>query len=159
MQNQDVQFTKEEIQKMIGAFMQGVPLGEIVNLNPDTLEALYGLGFNLYEAKNYTDAHTVFQALCMYKHNEYRFLMGLAACKQALKEYQAAIDMYGFAIVASMINNPEPFYYSVFCLLKLNRKQEAIDILNAIPDVCEENNAEHAAFKTKAKDLLNQLKA
>ena len=41
-------------------------------LSEDTLEQLYALGFNQYQAGKWDDAQKIFQALCMLDHYDAR---------------------------------------------------------------------------------------
>ncbi len=158
-QTQKTEFSVEDFEKIVTALAQGVPLGTIAGVEPEFLEGLYSLAYNFYGNKDYKSALTIFQALCMYKHNDYRFLMGFGACKQALADYEGALNVYGLAMLLSAISNPEPFYHSVFCLLKLGRQDDAIEFLKLIPDVCVQGDDKHATIKDKAQKLLTQLTA
>lgn len=52
-------------------------------LSEDTLEQLYALGFNQYQAGKWDDAQKIFQALCMLDHYDARYFLGLGACRQS----------------------------------------------------------------------------
>ncbi len=159
MQNQELNITQQDIDTLLEGLMGGLTLGELAGVSEESIEALYGLAYNLYAAQNFKDASVVFQALSLYKHNDYRFLMGLAACTQALHEYDKAVEFYTYAILTSQFSEPEPFYYSAYCFLKLEQKEAAVEALQFIADIGEEGNAAHTELKVKAEELLRQLKA
>ena len=73
----NTEFTPEAIGEIVNALQSGLSISQATNMDKNILEGLYSLGYNLYNAGNFTDADTVFQALCMYEHNETRFWMGL----------------------------------------------------------------------------------
>ena len=86
------ELTQEELESMARAVLNGATIGDVCNVSQEMLEALYGLGYNLYTSGNYKDAETVFSGLCLYDHNDPRFWMGLAGSRQANGKYKEAVD-------------------------------------------------------------------
>lgn len=149
--------TQEELQKLVNGILNGATIGQAVNVSKDTLENLYALAYNLYSSGNYKDGQVVFQALCLYDPNEYKFWMGLAGCRQALKLYRTAIDAYQMAAVATTLKNPEPFLYAARCLLELNMKEEAIAAIQALLTMGDAKDPKVAACHEKGKAILALL--
>jgi len=150
--------TDAEIQTIIQAMHDGASIGDIANISTEMLEGLYTLGYNLYTTGNFTDAETVFQALCLYKHNEVRFWMGLAGCRQANTNLPGAIDAYSMAGVAAELADPTPFLYAANCYIKLGDKENAMGALEGLLTLGNPANPTHAECHTKAKNLLDMLK-
>ncbi len=74
-------------------------------LSEDTLEQLYALGFNQYQAGKWDDAQKIFQALCMLDHYDARYFLGLGACRQSLGLYEQALQSYSYGALMD-INEP-----------------------------------------------------
>ena len=155
----DILLSQEQLQKLVGCIMKGATVGQAVGISRETLESLYALGHGLYTSGNYHDAQVVFQALSIYDPNDYRFWMGLAGCRQALEQYQAAIDAYQMAAVATTLHNPEPFLFAARCLLKLGRKDDAVVAIQALLTLGSKDDPRVAVCHEKAKALLAILQA
>ena len=94
-------------EQALEAFMQdGGTLAMLNEVSSDTLEQLYALGFNQYDASKYEEAHKIFQALCVLDHYEARFFLGLGACRQALGQHQLAIDSYSYGAMMDLNETP-----------------------------------------------------
>ena len=155
----DIILTQEQLQKLVNGVMKGATAGPAVGISRDKLENLYALGNGLYTSGNFKDAHVIFQALCIYDSNDYRFWMGLAGSRQAMEDYEKAIDAYQMAAVATSLHNPEPFLYAARCLLKLGRKEDAIVAIEGLLTLGSKEDPRVVACHEKAKALLTHLQA
>ncbi len=144
------------IQAMIYAAQQGVSVARLSGMPPETLEGLYALGYNLYNAGNHKDAETVFRGLCLYDHNDSRYWMGLAGSLQAQGEYKQAIDAYSMAGIATAMNDPQPFLFGAVCYLKMNDRENARGALLGIIDICGDDPAKVSCM-AKAREMLSML--
>lgn len=154
----DTELTDADFQTMILASLRGATVSDIANIAPETLEGIYKIAYDAYTVGNYTDAETAFRALCMYKHNEFRFWMGLAGSCQALEKYKEAIDAYSMAGVITSLKNPEPFLYAAQCYLKMGDKENAIGALQGI-SVMGDGSPAHNKVLATAENLLKLLEA
>ena len=112
-------------EQALEAFMQdGGTLAMLNEVSSDTLEQLYALGFNQYDAGKYEEAHKIFQALCILDHYEARFFLGLGACRQALGQHQLAIDSYGYGAMMDL-NEPRFPFHAAECLLQMGELEGA----------------------------------
>ena len=141
----------------LAAIESGASIASLANVSKDELENLYALCFNLYNAANFVDAEVVFQALCIYNSLDPRFWMGLAGCRQALKNYQGAIDAYSMAGAMQVFASPEPFVYAARCFLKLGKKEEAIGSLKGALTLVKKDDPTHEQFKKTIEALLDLL--
>lgn len=157
MSNITINYTNDEIKKIIFALQSGLTIAQITDIKDETLESIYAVAYQYYMVQDYTNAQTLFQALCAYKHNEEKYWLGLAGCRQALKEYQKAIDAYSMAGMASSLQNPIPFFYAAQCFLKMENKENAIISLKALQTMGNDDNEEHTLCKEKAKEILQLL--
>lgn len=145
-----------EIMKVLG---DGYTLADLSGINEEKLEAIYNLAYQHYEAANYEKAQVFFQLLALLDCTDVRFFLGNAACLQAREQYEEAIDAYGVALVMDGMNNPEPVYNSAICLLKLGRKEDAIELLKTADSMGRADDERHQVFKSRCSDLLTLLKA
>ncbi len=143
---------------ILTAMDDGASIGDMAGITKDQIESLYALAYNLYNSANFEDAHTVFQALCIYSNLDERFWMGLAGCRQAMKNYQGAIDAYGMASAMQKFEQPDPFIHAARCCIKLGKKAEAIKALEGGIALCKDNNPDQLKLKKTALALLDLLK-
>lgn len=149
-----MEYTPEEIDKMVEAVMKGATIGDVCNVSQDMLEALYGLAYNLYATGNYKDAETVFSGLCLYDHNDPRFWMGLAGCRQANGKWQEAVEAYGFCAAMEALSSPVPVMQAGLCYLKMGDREKARGSFVTAVTMGEEGNTEHDAARNKAAAML-----
>lgn len=154
----DIDLTTDEIGAVYKGIMAGASIGDIFNMSTETIEGLYALAYNHYMAGNFADAEPLFKALCLYKHTETRFWMGLAGCRQALNDLTGAIDAYSMAGVVEALDNPEPFLLAGMCFIKMGERQKAIDVLKGAVVLGKESNPEHLACREKINHLLTMLR-
>lgn len=151
------QFSEEQLKTMVEGFFQGASVGAVCNVQQEQLEAGYALAYNLYTAGSYADAETMFRALCLYDHNDERYWMGLAGCRQALGQHAAAIDAYGMAGMASALSDPTPFVHAGLCYMKLGDKENARATFAGVEVMGDPANEAHAVMHRKAKAMLDLL--
>ncbi len=77
--NQQATPSDTDQQQALEAFLRdGGTLAMLRGLSEDTLEQLYALGFNQYQAGKWDDAQKIFQALCMLDHYDARYFSAWA---------------------------------------------------------------------------------
>ena len=150
--------SQEELQKLLTLLGKGATIAQATGVSKETLEGLYAIARNLYVSGNYKDAQVVFQALSIYDAHDVRFWMGLGGCRQAQGQFEAAIDAYQMASLATELKNPEPLLYAVRCLLKLKRKEDAVVGLKTLLKLGgNESDPQQAQALLQAKALLEML--
>jgi type III secretion system low calcium response chaperone LcrH/SycD len=102
----------------------GGTLKDVRGLTAEDVETIYAIGFNLYNQAKYGQAEPMFQFACLYQHTEPRYWMALGNCRQMAKNYQPAIDAYGFAYALNL-EDPWPVVQSAICFLALQDKEQA----------------------------------
>lgn len=148
----------DQIGAVYNGIMEGASIGDIFNMSTETIEGLYTLAYNNYMTGNFADAEPLFKALCLYRHTEIRFWMGLAGCRQALDDLTGAIDAYSMAGVVESLENPEPFLLVGMCFIKMGERQKAIDVLKGAVILGHDDNPEHLACREKIEHLLKMLR-
>lgn len=149
-----VELTQEEIETMVKAVLNGATIGDVCNVSQEMLEALYGLGYNLYASGNYKDAEAVFAGLCLYDHNDPRFWMGLAGSRQANGKYQEAVEAYGLCTAMEALASPIPIVQAGLCYLKMGDREKARGSFVTALSMGDAGNAEHQAAHGKASAML-----
>lgn len=156
-ENSPLTINDKNIEAITQALVNGAQISDICNIDPETLENLYTLAYNLYTAKNYQDASVVFHSLCLYNNLEKRFWMGLAGCLQALKQYGQATEAYSMAGVVTGLTDPEPFLFAARCLVRIGRREDAIKTLEGVLEIGDATNPVNARTHMAARALLELL--
>lgn len=156
-QHSGPEFTEAQMQAMVDGLFAGASIGAVCNMQQAQLEAGYALAYNLYTAGNYRDAETMFRALCVYDHNDERYWLGLAGCRQAQGDLAGAIDAYGLAGAASALGDPAPFVHAGICYMKLGDTENARNTFAGVPFIGDPDNDTHAAMHRKAEAMLELL--
>lgn len=147
----------QELDDVRDALISGAPLFQILGMDATVIEGRYALAHQLYSAGKYSDAETVFRWLSVYANTEEAHWMGLGACRQALENYDGALEAYQMAALYSSLEDPAPFYYSAICLLKQGKREDASVSLQAVLALGNANNAEHKTLIDKAETVLAGL--
>ncbi|MBQ7457144.1 MAG: SycD/LcrH family type III secretion system chaperone [Desulfovibrio sp.] len=151
-------FTPSQYEEVREALLKGVPLYQIMGIADSVMDARYAVAYRCYTTGNFADAEKIFQWLCSYNTGSSTYWMGLGATRQALAEYDAAVDAYQYAAINSALEDPAPFYYSAMCFVKQKKGEEAKVALQTILTLADPKNPEHIPFIAKAKAALEGLK-
>lgn len=149
---------EELLKARIGVIVKGGTIAESFEIDLEKIEPLYTLAYNHYTAGNYDDAQTLFKALCLYHHTEFRFWMGLAGTRQALGEFASAIEAYSMAGLVSALGDPTPFVYACICHMKLGDMESAKAGLESAL-LLGADNPKFDAIRQKGEVLLEAVKA
>jgi type III secretion system low calcium response chaperone LcrH/SycD len=147
----------EELNALVDGVLSGLSVGEAAGISKETLEAGYGLAFSLYNSGNFTDAETLFKALCLYNHQDERFWMGLGGCRQMGGNLDGAIEAYGMATFCDNLGSPAPSVHAGMCYLKKGDKENARALFDAAVELGEAENKEHRAYQDRARAMLDLL--
>ena len=137
-------------------FQHGATLADLRGLTNDEMEAVYLIAYNFYQQGKIEEAEKVFHFLCLYGHLDKRFWMGLAACRQQLKQYQQAIAAYSYLAVIDT-ENPYPPMHAADCYLALNDLDNTESALHATLHWAGDKN-EFAQIKQRAQLMLHVVK-
>jgi type III secretion system low calcium response chaperone LcrH/SycD len=112
----------------LGVLAAGGGLKDLRGLSDEHLEAIYAIGFNLYNQRKYAEAEPVFQFACLYGSTRSHYWLALGNCRLMLTKYEAAIDAFGFAYLFDS-DNAWPAIQTATCHLALGDKANAKDAL------------------------------
>lgn len=134
---------------------EGGTLKTLAGMSGEDMEAIYAVAFNYYNAKKYDKAHEMFQFLCLNDHAEPRWYYGLGVVRQAMGDFQGAVNAYGMATLFD-IENPAPHAQAGYCLLAMGKPVEAKAALEGAIIACGDD-PENESLKTQAQSLLKTI--
>jgi len=125
---------------------------DFTQLTPDSMEVMYMVAYNQYNAGKYAEAEKVFRLLAMLNHFERKYWKGLAACREAQKKHEEALQAYGYLGVMD-IHDPYPPFQAAKCFVALGKAAEAEAGLRAAV-FNSTDKAEYADLHQQATGLL-----
>lgn len=128
---------------------------DFTNLTPQSMEVIYMVAFNQYNAGKYEEAEKIFQLLSVLNHFDRRYWTGLGASREMQKKFDDAIKAYAYLAVLDL-EDPLPALLCAKCYLTAGRVKDAEDALQACIYNAKEN-PQHAEIKIQAKNLLEVL--
>ena len=148
--------TSEDWQNFFEKFgANGRTYQDFTQLTPQSMEAIYMVAYNQYNAGKYEEAEKIFQLLSLLNHFDKRYWTGLGACREMQKKYEAAIKAFGFLVMLDM-QDPVPQLLCAKCFMAQGKMDEAQGALEATIFNSGEK-AEFADLKQQAQGLLELL--
>jgi len=139
---------------LMGLLRAGGTLGSALQITDQECEALYALGYRMYEQGRYADAMKVFAQLVAYNHLEPRYVMALGGAARMLGRHEEALQQYVSAAVMTL-DDPTPLYHSAECLVGLGRLPEAAEALELAVSLCADGA--HDTLKARASVLMQAI--
>ncbi|MEM9618034.1 MAG: SycD/LcrH family type III secretion system chaperone [Pseudomonadota bacterium] len=134
--------------------------GELVlkdahGLTDSSMEAVYEVAYNEFQANRFEEAHRLFVFLCMFDHLNEKYWMALGACRFGAQNYGAAAAAYG---MAGMIDeaDPNPPLRAADCYLADGDVDTAIEALDHAIKLCG-GDPRHAAGRKRAEAIREML--
>lgn len=150
--------TKDTVSALLtAAFEKGVMPKNALKLGDDTMEAIYGQAYNLYNQGRYKEASYIFRLLMLLDYMTPKYTLGLAASFHRLKDFKNAANVY---LLCGTIDptNPLPHYHAADCYLQLKVPEMAIFSLGLAINAAGEQ-PQYAVVKERAslmKEGLNK---
>jgi secretion system chaperone SscA len=118
---------------------------------------LYSSAYEMYRNGKYGESKQFFRFLVLLNASDRRFWMGMGACYQMLKEYQAAIECYS---VAAVQNPKDPYVhqYAADCFFAQNEIKMAIQTLQSAISAAVENGDKMLVEKLKIVEKAWKIK-
>lgn len=138
------------------AFKKSGLIKDIIGLNDESIEGIYGQAYLLYNTGKYKDAAELFRLLIMLNSTESKYVMGLAACFHMMKEYQGAAAAYTLVSIIDP-ENPLPHFHASDCYVQAGDKSSAIIALEMAVKQAGDK-PEFATLKERAQITLDALK-
>jgi len=154
------EMTAEDYEAMQGLLAEvlgrGGTLADLHGISDDECEALYALGYGLYEQRRYEDALKVLAFLVAHNHMEHRYLMALGSAAQVLGKYRDALQQFAAATLLDPLE-PLSVLQSAECLLALGKHSPAAESLSLALEMCKPGR--HDAIKERALLLRQTMQA
>lgn len=151
------ELSQEELNHLVQEFLiNHKSLKDIQGITDKEMEALYATAYNFYSHGKFDRAKNTFVTLTQLDQYQPKYWVGLGATRQMLKEYQAAIDAYGFSMLLDS-SNPKPAFYAANCFMKLNQHDKAMLALEAVIEISKDN-PDYKDILSQAKNLLEGLR-
>ncbi|MCG8291449.1 SycD/LcrH family type III secretion system chaperone [Pseudomonas entomophila] len=110
---------EQDLELALEAFMNhGGTLAMLKDISQDQLEELYAMAHSHYQAGKLKEAETLFKGLTVLNHYDARFLLGLGACRQGLKQYELAIQAYAYGAMMA-VDDPRFPFHAAECQVEL----------------------------------------
>jgi type III secretion system low calcium response chaperone LcrH/SycD len=146
------QLTPEKIEEAAKSFAEMGTIRELKGITDAEMEAIYSMGYSLYNTGRYDDAEKVFRFLVLFDHLNPRYWIGLGAVQQVKKQYGDAVTSYGYASFLDL-DNPKPQYYAAECFLALGDKENTLSALAALEEFCPKDTELGREYLGKAATL------
>ncbi|MFC4160056.1 SycD/LcrH family type III secretion system chaperone [Chitinimonas lacunae] len=117
--------------ELVDVFAHGGTLKDIHGYTDDECDALYTLGYNLYNQAKYGDALKIFGFLLQHDQLERRYYKAFASCLQMLKRPEEALKHYTMASLFDL-TDPEPTFHTAECLASIGLIEEAREAIDVV---------------------------
>jgi len=133
----------------------GATLKDVKGFSDDQFDALYALGYNLYNQGKYAEAMSAFGFLLMHDQFERKYYKAFGSCQQMLKRYEEAIRNYSMASILDL-RDPEPTFHTAECMLAMGLVTEATEALQMVVKQTE-TKPDYQAMNQRAKVILDAI--
>lgn len=122
----------------------------------EEITALFIAAADLYNQKEYEKAADAFYVLTIFDPTRSLFWKCLGNAKFHSDHFKDALDAYAMAIKINQ-QDPECMFYQAQCLVKENRLQEAIDLLDQADEMVTQY-PQYEPLKNAVRTLIQELK-
>jgi secretion system chaperone SscA len=126
---------------------------DFTELTPESMEVIYKLAYNFYNAGKYDEAEQIFRLLANLDHFERKYWKGLGASREGLQKFEDALQVYGYLGMMD-IHDPYPALQAAKCFIALGKTAEAVSGLRAAA-FNSKDLPEHAELHEQATALLS----
>ncbi len=138
--------TEESLRKLIDKHMHTEK--QPPEFSRETIEALYAFAFGFYQNGKFDQAIHFFRFLTLIDIHTRKHWMGLGSSYQMDKQYERALQCFGYAAVISP-DDPYAHFYAAECFLSLNKKEKALKALKSAEKLAKHSPNDHASILTK----------
>ncbi|MFI0348135.1 MAG: hypothetical protein ACH346_05130 [Chthoniobacterales bacterium] len=131
-------------------------LAEETGITTKQIEALYALGFKLYQAECFPQAADIFRLLCFYEPRNSRNWIALGGANQHTKNHYSAAAAFAMASMYDPLN-PEPKFYSAHCFIDLMNLPLALQCAETSLHLCKSSGEN--SIRPRVQALCNALVA
>lgn len=121
------------------------------------LDSMYGVARELYVNGHPAEALAAFELLCLYDHVNARHWQGLAACRQATRDYAGAAGALAFAVGQTAGPVAELNLQLAECLIADGSSDAAEQVLRSLDEPAA-NAVRNGPLASKVRVLRDQLR-
>ena len=144
---------RQEVSDLMSRFYGNArTMRDFTELTPESMEVIYTLAYNFYNAGKYDEAEKIFRFLANLDHFERKYWKGLGASREGLQKFAEALQVYGYLGMMD-IHDPYPALQAAKCFIALGKTAEAVSGLRAAA-FNSENRPEHAELHEQATAML-----
>ncbi len=133
---------------------KGESLQKILNISDEYMESNYEEAKAKLENEDFSGAKDLFSNLCLYNQTTPKYWGGLAKCCEGLDMYKEAVDCYKMLLVITGGDELLPYMCLGFCYLKLNDKENALDILESGQRIADASDDETRPVLLQIEKLI-----
>ena len=138
------------------ALTSGVTIAQTQDIDPKKIEALYALGYNYYNQKDFPKAEEIFAFAHRLDSLNPKIIKGLAAARKMQKKYQQALQDYALAGLVDM-EDPVASFHAAECFFALGQYQSCGEALDAAYGLAQMSEDHHALVE-QIKKMKTNLK-
>ena len=128
-------------------------------ISEQTLDSMYGVARELYANGHHADALRAFELLCLYDHLNAHHWQGLAACRQAARDYAGAAGALAFAVGQTPGPAAELHLQLAECLFADGASDAAEQVLGGLEEAAPNTADGPLGAKVRVlRDRLRQLR-
>ena len=122
----ELEITKEFLEKAVKAFAEGrMTIRDFRGISDEQMEAMYALGYNLFQSGRNADARKVFEGLTVLDHINVKYWIALAATFQEDSNWDRAALCFQTALMLDFDDPRPPFHLAEYFARKGMREQVA----------------------------------
>lgn len=128
-------------------------------LSEGQANAIYAAAYHLSERGKHDQACALFALLGMYEPQEPKYAHATGMCFRRMGQYEQAIPLFARAM-ALRPNDYAPAFQLVECMMLLNKRNEAKELLEMIAGASREQGQPQTTMRAKAiMDLITERKS
>lgn len=126
------------------------------HFSAEELDLLYRMGCDLFDQGKYQQADRLFNLLILFRPLEARYLFACGMSQKAQKRPAMATQMFCAAMLLDP-DNPAPVMETAECMLLLDARKDACDVLRHVLAIAGDSEA-HAAVRERAVQWLAAMR-
>lgn len=150
MNQETIEVVEEAFKKMVGGGL--TTMREVKGISNKQMNAMYAVGFNLFNAGRLEDAKKVFNGLLILDHLERKYWFAMGAVLQQLKDFNEALKCYQVAAFLD-IKIAKTQYQIAECHLALGDKENALNAIGAMFEYADLTGEQGEKYRAKAETL------
>jgi tetratricopeptide (TPR) repeat protein len=124
--------TKTATAQVLEQLYAGSTIGEIIDFDEKSSDALYSMGYAFFKQGNFEEALKYFQYQLFFNHFDKRAAIGAGSCLCELGRYEESLKPFGVALLLDENNDPNLAIQIAKSLMMSGKKNDAKTILETM---------------------------